>query len=111
MVLFAIFTPFIVFESAYVFYSGFYESFPFISSFIKFAILATIGELIGLRIRTGSYTRSGFGTVPRAVVWGFLGMTIQAAFVIFASGSTLVHNSTEHPKFAGENRVPWTFNE
>ena len=25
--------------------------------------------------------------MPRALVWGFLGMTIQAAFIIFASGT------------------------
>ena len=55
-------------------------------SFLKFALLATTGELIGLRIRTGSYDTKGFGLLPRAIVWGFLGMTIQAAFVIFARG-------------------------
>jgi len=87
LLLLAIFTPFIVFDSAYNFYSDFYGQFPFISSFIKFAVLATIGELIGLRIRTGSYVAKGFGLIPRALVWGFLGMTIQAAFVIFANGS------------------------
>lgn len=87
LVLVAIFTPFIVFDSAYSFYSDYYASFPFVLSFIKFAVLATIGELIGLRIRTGRYFKKGFGILPRAIVWGFLGMTIQAAFVIFASGT------------------------
>lgn len=87
LLLLAIFTPFIVFNSAYKSYSDFYASYPFVASFIKFAILATIGELIGLRIRTGSYKKKGFGLVPRAIVWGFLGMTIQASFVIFANGS------------------------
>ena len=87
LVLVAIFTPFIVFDSAYAFYSEFYGRFPFAASFIKFAVLATIGELIGLRIRTGNYFKKGFGIMPRAIVWGFLGITIQAAFVIFASGT------------------------
>lgn len=87
LLLVSIFAPFVIFKEAYEFYSDFYSRFPFISSFVKFAILATIGELIGLRIRTGKYLRKGFGTFPRAIVWGFLGMTIQAAFVIFASGS------------------------
>ncbi|MCA1756601.1 MAG: Mpv17/PMP22 family protein [Bacteroidales bacterium] len=82
----AVFAPFILFERAYSFYDNFYGSFPFITSFIKFAILATAGEIIGLRIRTGSYTAKDFGLVPRAIVWGFLGMTIQAAFIIFARG-------------------------
>jgi len=87
LVLILIFLPFLLFEKAYAFYSEAYDRFPFILSFLKFAILATIGELIGLRIRTGTYAKKGFGVLPRAVVWGFLGMTIQAAFLIFASGA------------------------
>ena len=63
---------------------------PFITSFLKFAILATTGELIGLRIRTGKYYAPGFGILPRAIVWGFLGITIQAAFIIFARGVPLL---------------------
>ncbi len=82
-----LFLPFIIFDSAYTFYKDAYARFPFVLSFIKFAILATIGELIGLRIRTGSYRKKGFGVLPRAIVWGFLGMTIQAAFLIFGSGA------------------------
>lgn len=56
-------------------------------SFIKFAILATLGEVIGLRIRTGNYIQKGFGILPRALVWGFLGLSLKAAFDIFASGT------------------------
>ncbi len=82
-----LFLPFVIFNSAYTFYKDAYASFPFILSFLKFALLATIGELIGLRIRTGYYFRKGFGVLPRAIVWGFLGMTIQAAFLIFGSGA------------------------
>jgi len=58
-----------------------------IMSFVKFAILATMGEVIGLRIKTGSYNQPGFGILPRAIVWGFLGMTVKAAFVIFGTGA------------------------
>ncbi|MBS0011369.1 MAG: Mpv17/PMP22 family protein [Bacteroidales bacterium] len=84
--LLAVFTPFVVSERLYNFYDGFYASFPFVSSFIKFAILATTGELIGLRIKTGKYFVPDFGILPRAFVWGILGITIQAAFIIFARG-------------------------
>ena len=58
-----------------------------IMAFIKFAILATLGELIGLRIKTGAYYQPGFGVWPRALVWGFIGLTIKLAFMIFASGT------------------------
>ena len=59
-------------------------------SFIKFFFLATLGEIIGLRIKTGRYYYKGFGLFPRAIVWGFLGMTIYAAFAIFASGTPVL---------------------
>jgi small-conductance mechanosensitive channel len=56
-------------------------------SFIKFAILATFGECIGLRIRKGVYNKPGFGILPRAIVWGILGISIKMAFVIFGEGA------------------------
>jgi hypothetical protein len=82
----ALFAPFMIFDRLYVFYSEFNAAHGFITSFIKFAVLATAGELLGLRIRTGHYFESGFGVIPRAIVWGLLGLAIKAAFVIFSSG-------------------------
>ena len=58
-----------------------------VTSFIKFALLATLGESIGLRIRNGVYNKKEFGLIPRAVVWGFIGLTIKTAFVIFSTGT------------------------
>lgn len=74
--------PFFIFESVYEFYSSFNKEHGMIMSFIKFGILATIGEVIGLRIKEGVYNRKGFGILPRAIVWGFLGLTIKMAFII-----------------------------
>jgi len=82
----AVFTPFIVSDRLYSYYDSFYANYPFTGSFVKFAILATTGELIGLRIKTGRYYMKGYGILPRALVWGILGMTIQAAFIVFARG-------------------------
>lgn len=59
---------------------------PFIMAFFKFAILATFGEMLALRIRKGVYNEKGFGIVPRMMVWGFLGMCITMAMMIFKSG-------------------------
>ncbi len=61
-----------------------------ITSFFKFALLSTIGESLGLRIRTGKYNYRGFGLLPRAIVWGFLGIGIKIAFVVFASGAPVL---------------------
>ena len=80
-------TPFFIPET------GFFEWFKsataqhaYIMAFFKFAILATLGEMLALRIREGVYNKKGFGVVPRMMVWGFLGMCITMAMVIFKSG-------------------------
>ena len=59
---------------------------PYIMAFFKFAILATFGEMLALRIREGVYNKKGFGVLPRMMVWGFLGMCIAMSMVIFKSG-------------------------
>ncbi|MEE4198078.1 MAG: hypothetical protein V2I54_10570 [Bacteroidales bacterium] len=81
------FLPFFISEQVFDFYDTFNKEYGMVTSFIKFAILATLGESIGLRIRKGVYNQKGFGLIPRAVVWGFLGLTIKMAFVIFATGT------------------------
>lgn len=66
------------------------KNYPFVMAFFKFAILATVGEMIGLRIRKGVYNEKGFGIVPRMMVWGFLGMGIAMAMMIFKTGIPVV---------------------
>ena len=61
-----------------------------ITSFLKFGLLSTLGESLGLRIGEGVYNKPGFGLLPRAIVWGFLGIGIKMAFVIFASGTPIL---------------------
>ena len=80
------FSPFFFSEFVFDFYKEFNANHGIIMSFIKFAILATLGEVIGLRIKTGSYYKKGFGLIPRALVWGILGISIKIAFVVFAKG-------------------------
>lgn len=79
--------PFVLNSDLYAYYSQFNKEHGFIMSFIKFAILATVGEVIGLRIKTGNYNAPGFGILPRAIIWGILGITIKLAFIIFTSGT------------------------
>ena len=84
------FLPFFLFREVFEAYYRFNLEHGLVMSFIKFAILATSGEVIGLRIRTGRYYYKGFGLIPRALVWGFLGMTIYMAFAIFAAGTPVL---------------------
>lgn len=86
----AFFLPFFLFDKVFQAYYQLNLDHGLALSFVKFAILATLGEVIGLRIKTGNYFYKGFGLMPRALVWGFLGMTIYMAFAIFASGTPIL---------------------
>lgn len=82
--------PFFVFEPVYQWYHSFNAAHGMIMSFFKFAILSTMGEMIGLRIVAGVYNRKGFGILPRMLVWGVLGMGINIAMIIFSNGTPMV---------------------
>ena len=80
------FLPFFIFDTVFEGYEHVNKTNPLLMSFIKFGILATLGEVIGLRIKTGGYRADNFGIIPRAIIWGVLGVTIKIAIVVFATG-------------------------
>lgn len=85
--LLAVLSAFIFIPALTAWYMMFNKEHGMIMSFFKFALLATLGEIIALRIKTGYYNAEGFGIVPRMIVWGFLGLAINLAFNIFATGA------------------------
>ena len=62
--------PFFICRPVYEWYHAFNAAHGMIMSFLKFAVLSTLGEMIGLRISAGVYCRKGFGVLPRMFVWG-----------------------------------------
>lgn len=86
------FSPFL-FSEVFGIYMQANTSHPYWLAFIKFAILATYGEIIGLRIKTGRYSEKGFGILPRAIVWGLLGVWIAIAMKTFATGAPVMAQS------------------
>lgn len=82
----ALLSPFFIFDSVYAAYKTFNAEHGMVMSFLKFAVLSTFGECIGLRITSGVWSRPGFGILPRALVWGVLGMGISMAMTIFSTG-------------------------
>lgn len=58
---------------------------PYISGFVKFFILATMGEMLAIRITTRNW-KLPTGAIYRALIWGFLGMGITLFFNIFQNG-------------------------
>ena len=59
----------------------------YMGGFIKFFILATMGELLAIRIVTSDWSIPK-GLLYRAFVWGLLGMVIVLIFNVFAAGIT-----------------------
>ena len=58
---------------------------PYIMGFVKFAILATMGELLSIRIAMGKWN-SPAGVTYRGIIWGLIGIVIVLMFEIFAGG-------------------------
>jgi hypothetical protein len=58
---------------------------PYAMGFAKFALLATMGDLLSIRLACGRWARPR-GMLVKAAVWGLLGMSIVVMFVVFASG-------------------------
>lgn len=59
--------------------------YPYLMGFMKTMVLASMGEMLVKRIRSGFYTKDS-GLLMKAVVWGFLGMTFIFVFPLFDGG-------------------------
>lgn len=102
-ILVVIFLPFLVSDTIYDWYKSFNAAHGMIMSFLKFGVLATLGEMLGLRISVGVYNRRGFGLLPRAAVWGLLGMGINMAMIVFSKGCTAILGIYGNGKCFGYN--------
>ena len=60
-------------------------AYPYLMGFAKFAVLASMGELLSLRILNGRWKRTT-GMIAKAAVWGVIGMLIVLMFGIYSSG-------------------------
>ncbi len=58
---------------------------PYLSGFIKFSILASMGELLAIRIVSGIW-KFPKGFAYRAIIWGIIGMFVVLVFDIFGTG-------------------------
>jgi hypothetical protein len=58
---------------------------PYLMGIIKFSILASMGELLAIRIIAGEWNIP-CGMVYRACFWGFVGFTLTAAVPVYANG-------------------------
>lgn len=61
-------------------------SYPYFTSFVKFAVLATMGELLAIRILNGQWSKPK-GFMVKAAIWGVFGMVIGLMFTVFNGGA------------------------
>jgi len=73
---------------------------PYGMAFAKFFILASMGELLAIRI-TGGDWKIPAGMAYRAVLWGLIGMLIVIVFEIFSGGVISAMNKGLLPSFGG----------
>lgn len=59
---------------------------PFIMGFFKFFILATMGELLAIRIAQKEWKVRGIRLYQRALIWGILGFILTIVFPIYSFG-------------------------
>ncbi len=79
------FIGFVAYPTTHEIFASTTAAHPYLGGFFKFALLATMGEMLVLRLTKGKWeTAPGF--VWRVVIWGFLGMVITLIFQIFAGG-------------------------
>lgn len=77
------------------------DTHPYIGGFIKFAILATMGDLLGARVLKGEWIIPK-GLFYRVIIWGIIGLMVTLVFTVYMGGTAAAQASGRLP-FKGSN--------
>ncbi len=83
-------------------------TYPYLMGFLKTMILASMGEILVKRIRTGFYFKDP-GFYLKAIVWGFLGMAFAFVFPLFDGGIKTIFNHQDIVQHAFFNKLIYAF--
>lgn len=72
------------------------EAYPYAGGFVKFAILATMGDMLGARVLRGEWSIPK-GVFYKAIVWGIIGMMVTLVFTLFMAGTAAAQASGKLP--------------
>lgn len=61
------------------------DAYPYVGGFIKFSILATMGDLLGARVLKGDWVIPK-GVLYKAIVWGIIGLMVTLLFTVYMGG-------------------------
>ncbi len=73
---------------------------PYLMGFIKFALLATLGELLAIRLTVGAWQQPR-GLVWRVLVWGLVGVAVTFMFGFYSAGVAALVQSGALPVGTG----------
>ncbi len=72
------------------------EAHPYMGGFAKFAVLASMGDLLGVRILNGQWHVPS-NIIQKAFVWGVLGMVITLVFSVYMGGVAIAQSAGKLP--------------
>jgi len=91
----------LVIPSSRAAFIAFTDANPYLGGFIKFGILATMGDLLGARILRGEWIIPK-GVFFRAIIWGIIGCMVTLVFTVFMGGAAAAQAGGRLP-FKGSN--------
>lgn len=80
-----IFTLLIILPPTHTGFIDLTTRFPYAMGFLKFALLASMGELLVVRLKSGAW-KFPQGFIWKVLVWGLLGVAITFMFTFFSLG-------------------------
>jgi len=86
----------LVIPASRVMFIRFTDTYPYQGGFAKFAILASMGDLLGIRILKGEWTIPK-GLFYKAAVWGIIGIMVTLMFTIYMGGTAAAQVSGKLP--------------
>jgi hypothetical protein len=78
-------TAFLIIPATNEIFTSATKSHPYLLGFIKFAIMATMGELLSIRIGSGKWKKIT-GISYKAIIWGIVGMLSVLMFSLYSNG-------------------------
>lgn len=84
------------------------NSYPYLLGFIKFFLLATMGELLATRLSTGKYIFKKY-FILRAIIWGIVGLLVTYIFGVYYEGVKTVFKNKYLHAFMTSVTMNFTF--
>jgi hypothetical protein len=72
------------------------DAHPYAGGFVKFAILASMGDMLGIRAIRGQWIKPK-GLIFKAFIWGVIGLMVTLVFTVFMGGAAAAQASGKLP--------------